>query len=144
MITKGGKELKLEVENTGDANKNLENLKILAEKKIDEQIEAEMEIFFREVMIFSAMSSAAIGQAMYFKPLLNHGAASDMNLYQKNTEKLVKFLEKKAIEKHGQKIEDALELMEECKFTVYQKFVDSIRNGKLEQFMKVINEFNEK
>lgn len=143
MVTNGKTATLVELEAGDLDNRQIDmalEMKVL--EKLKQLEERDNNIMLREVIIFSAIASAALNQAQFFVPLVEQQAKLRIGTFKTNTEAFVNSIQKDAIGFHGEKMEMLLDNLEDATHRTFQKFGDAIIAGKLPQFIDYINKFD--
>ncbi len=121
------------------------DLDSLLEKKVMKEIRdlvaKDEAIMLRETLIFSAIAQASVSQAQIFVPLVKQAAKSTLNSYVSHSSKIVKAIQKDAINMHGEQMEIMLNNLEAASNAVYGKFGDALINGTMNEFMDHVLSF---
>lgn len=144
MIGNGKRAKLVEVEEKLEGVELDNALEKLALQTIEALETNDRNILYREVIVFSAIASASIGQAQYFTPLVRQEAKMKMKQFVGDTEKFVNVIQKEAIGFHGEKLESVLDNLEDATHRVFQKFGDAIIAGKLPEFINMVSAFDTK
>jgi len=122
-----------------------EDLDSLLEKKVMKEIRdlvnRDEAIMLRETLIFSAIAQASVSQAQIFVPLVKQAAKATLNSYVSHSSKIVKAIQKDAINMHGEQMELMLNNLEAAASAVYGKFGDALVNGNMPEFMDHVLSF---
>jgi hypothetical protein len=145
MITNGKRSKLVELDPKDLDNRSIDDA---LEKKALEMIFAleqqDKDILYREVLIFSAIAMASIDQAQFFVPLVQQQAKMKMKQFKGATEKFVEAIQAEALNIKGTNIESLLDILEDATHVTFQKFGDALIHGKMDEFLKMINDFEAK
>lgn len=111
--------------------------------KLIKQLEEKDENFIKkESLIFSVIAMASISQAQHFVGFLHKDGKLELNRFINQTEKVVKRIQKDAIDVGGEQMETMFDSLEDISHKVFQHLSYSIEQGKVVEFLNCIEEFS--
>ena len=110
-------------------------------KEIKDLVARDEGIMLRETLIFSAIAQASVSQAQIFVPLVKHNAKATLNSYVNHASKVVKAIQKDAVNVHGEQMKAMLNNLEGAANAVYGKFGDALVEGNFPAFMDYVLSF---